>query len=165
MLTIADGAVAIMISLSTVISWVRGFIREILSLLAWIGAFAVAFIFAHRLGDLLTGYIKAPSMRTIVASILLFIVTFILISSINFGLSFIVNRVGLSSVDKLCGAFLGVGRGILLVALILLLTKLTPLPQDPWWQNSILIPKFEPIEAWLKSFMPDYIEKHTILAD
>lgn len=165
MLTIADGAVAIMISLSTLISWVRGFTREILSLLAWIGAFAVAFIFAHRLGDLLAGYIKTPSMRTIVASILLFIVTFILISSINFGLSFIVNRVGLSSVDKLCGAFLGVGRGILLVALILLLAKLTPLPQDPWWQNSILIPKFEPIEVWLKSFMPDYIEKHSILAD
>lgn len=165
MLTIADGAVAIMISLSTMISWVRGFIREILSLLAWVGAFAVAFIFSHRVGDLLTSYIKAPSMRTIVASILLFIVTFILISLINFGLSFVVNRVGLSNVDKLCGAFLGVGRGILLVALVLLLVKLTPFPQDPWWQNSILIPKFEPIEAWLKSFMPDYIEKHTVLAE
>jgi membrane protein required for colicin V production len=165
MLTIADGAVAMMVSLSALISWVRGFIREILSLLAWIGAFVVAFTFSHRLGEVFGSYIKTPSIRTIVASILLFVITFILISSINFGLSFIVNRIGLTSIDRICGAFLGIGRGLLLVALILLLAKLTPLPRDPWWQNSMLIPKFEPIENWLKSFMPEYIEKHAVLAD
>lgn len=165
MLPIADGAVTILISLSTLISWVRGFIRETLSLLAWIGAFIVAFTFSHPLGDLLTAYIKTPSVRTILASVLLFIITFMLISLINFGLSFLVTRVGLSGVDRVCGAFLGIGRGVLVVALMLLLVKLTPLPQDPWWQQSVLIPKFEPIENWLKGFMPEYIEKHSVLAD
>ena len=165
MLPIADGIVTIVISLSALISWIRGFIREILSLLAWVGAFIVALTFSHRLADLLAAYIKTPSVRTIIASALLFIVTFMLISLINFGSTFLINRVGLSGVDRVCGAFLGIGRGVLVVSLMLLLTKLTPLPQDPWWQHSILIPKFEPIENWLKSFMPEYIEKHSILAD
>ena len=51
MLTIADGLIVLVIFLSTVISWFRGFVREVLSLLAWISAFFVAFSFSHAFGN------------------------------------------------------------------------------------------------------------------
>ena len=165
MLTIADGVIVLIIFLSTLISWVRGFVREVLSLLAWVGAFVVGFKFSHPFADVFTNYVKTPSLRIAIAFVLLFIVTFILISLINFCLNLLINKIGLSSIDKVCGAFVGIARGILLVGLALLLTKLTPMTEDPWWKNSLLIPKFEPIEIWLRSFMPEYIEKHTVMSD
>lgn len=165
MFTIADTVILLVIFLSTLISWVRGFVREILSLLAWVGAFFVSFKFSHPFADVFTSYIKTPSLRIAIAFALLFIVTFILISLVNFCLTLLINKIGLSSIDKLCGAFVGIARGILLVGLVLLLTKLTPMTEDPWWKNSFLIPKFEPVETWLQSFMPEYIEKHTVMSD
>lgn len=165
MFTIADSVIVLVILLSTLISWVRGFVREVLSLLAWVGAFVVSFKFSHPFADVFTNYIKTPSLRIAIAFTLLFIVTFILISLVNFCLNLLINRIGLSSVDKLCGAFVGIARGILLVGLGLLLIKLTPMTQDPWWKDSLLIPKFEPVETWLQSFMPEYVEKHTVMSD
>lgn len=165
MFIIVDIVITVVIFLSTLISWIRGFTREILSLLAWIGAFWVGFSFSHPVADIFTNYIKAPSLRIAVAFTLLFIVTFILISILNFCIGLLINRVGLSSLDKFFGVFVGAARGILLVALMLLLAKLTPVTEDAWWKNSLLIPKFEPIENWLKSFMPEYVEKHTIATE
>lgn len=139
--------------------------REVLSLLAWVGAFGVGFLFSHRLADALIPYIKTPSFRVALAFFLLFLFTFLFISLINYCVSLLINRVGLSGVDKACGALVGIARGILLVGLILLLARLTPLPQGAWWQHALLIPKFAPVENWLKGFMPDYIEKQTVMTD
>jgi membrane protein required for colicin V production len=162
MLTLADGFIVIVILLSAGISWMRGFVREVLSLVAWIGAFFVGFLFSHRVGDLFLSYVKTASLRTVLAFVLLFLITFILISLLNFALSFLIRRVGLSSFDRLCGAFLGVLKGVLLIGLLILLLRLTPFTEDTWWKNSLLIPKFEQVEGWLKGFMPDYVENHTI---
>lgn len=165
MLTTADGVIVLIIFISTFISWIRGFTREILSLAAWVGAFLVGFNFSHRLGDVFSNYIHTPVLRTVAAFTLLFMVTFILISVVNFCISLLINRIGLSTLDRFCGLFVGAARGVLLVGLVLLLAKLTPMTQDLRWKNSFLIPKFEPVENWLKSFMPPYIEKHTVMAD
>lgn len=165
MLTLADGFIFILVFFSAFISWIRGFAREILSLLAWVGAFVAGFTFSHRLGEMFSSYIKMPSTRTIVAFFVIFLATFILISLVNFALSFVINRAGLSSFDRLCGAFLGAVKGILVVGLILLVARLSPLPEDTWWKNSFFIPKFVPVENWLRSFMPEYIEKYAVLAD
>jgi len=162
---IADGLIILVIFLSTVISWFRGFFREVLSLLAWIGAFFVAFSFSHPFGNAFSSYIKTPSIRIILAFTLLFIGTFLLISLVNFCINLLINRIGLSGIDRVCGAFVGIARGILLVSLALLLVKLTPMTEDPWWKHSLLIPKFEPIENWLQTFMPEYVEKHTVMTD
>lgn len=165
MLTIADGLIILVVFLSTVISWFRGFVREVLSLLAWIGAFFVAFNFSHPFANAFSNYVKTPSIRIALAFTLLFIGTFLLISVVNFCINLLINRIGLSGIDRVCGAFVGILRGILLVALALLLVKLTPMTEDSWWKHSFLIPKFEPIESWLQSFMPEYVEKHPVSED
>src|ERR1700733_8500145 len=100
MLTIADGLIILVIFLSTLISWFRGFFREVLSLLAWIGAFFVAFSFCHPVGNIFSNFVKTPSVRTILAFTLLFIVTFLLVSLVNFCINMLINRIGLSSVDR-----------------------------------------------------------------
>ena len=43
------------------------------------------------------------------------------------------------------------------MSLLLLLGQLTPLPEQKVWQQSMLAPNFQPIEAWLMGFLPENI--------
>jgi uncharacterized membrane protein required for colicin V production len=45
-------------------------------------------------------------------------------------------------------------RGAVLVGLLLMAAKLTPLPEDPWWQRSVVIPHFEPLADWMYAQIP-----------
>lgn len=70
-------------------------------------------------------------------------------------LSALVNKTGLSGTDRLLGAVFGAARGILVISALLLVAQLTPSQQSGWWQGSVLIPHFAPIENWLKGFLPE----------
>jgi membrane protein required for colicin V production len=48
----------------------------------------------------------------------------------------------------------GLARGMLVVAVLVLLGGLTPLPEDPWWQESKLIPPFQALAIWLRDHIP-----------
>lgn len=151
---------------SVLISLIRGFIREVLSLLSWIAAFWVTMHFAHQAGELLSHYMKTPSMRFATACVVLFLLTLLLGGVVNYVLGQLIDKTGLSGTDRLIGSVFGLGRGALLVALLLLLGSHTPMKQDPWWQDSVLIPKFQPLVLWLqdslKDVLPTSIEKETI---
>ena len=56
----------------------RGFIREALSLGAWVAAFIIAALLTDRLAVLLAPYIDNDTGRVIVAYIVLFIATLVL---------------------------------------------------------------------------------------
>ena len=58
-----DWAILAIIAVSAVISLKRGFVKEALSLLTWIIAGIVAWMFGGALAQHLTDYIETPSMR------------------------------------------------------------------------------------------------------
>jgi membrane protein required for colicin V production len=37
---------------------------------------------------------------------------------------------------------------------------LTPLPQDPWWKESLLLKHFQSLALWIRSYLPEDIAKH-----
>ena len=47
--TIIDAVVAVVILLSAILAWSRGFVRESLAILGWIAAAVLAFLFAATL--------------------------------------------------------------------------------------------------------------------
>ncbi|MCB1759867.1 MAG: CvpA family protein [Gammaproteobacteria bacterium] len=147
------------IALSALISLVRGFMREALSLAVWVAAFWVAWTFFRELADHLT-WLSLPSVRLGAALAMLFIATLIVGGMVNFLVGQLVEKTGLSGTDRLIGMLFGAARGILLVTLLILLAGLTPLPEDPWWKSSQLIGYFQELAIWLKSLLPaDLSEK------
>ena len=44
-----------------------------------------------------------------------------------------------------------VARGAVIVAILVMLAGLTPIPQDPWWQDSQLLGYFEELALWMRS--------------
>ncbi|MCP4286689.1 MAG: CvpA family protein [Gammaproteobacteria bacterium] len=142
------------IGLSALISLVRGFMREALSLVVWILAFWIAWTFFRELAQHLTWF-PVPSVRLGVALAVLFLVTLMIGGLVNFLVGQLVDKTGLTGTDRLIGMLFGAARGILLVTLLILLAGLTPLPDDPWWKSSQLIGYFQELAVWLKTLLPE----------
>ena len=151
----ADWAIIGIISLSTIVSIIRGFVKEALSLVSWVVAFIVANTFYSHLATLFEDVISTPSVRLLAAFVILFIVSLIVGGLLNHLISAIVKSTGLSGTDRMLGMVFGLIRGVILVIVIVALARLTPVVEDPWWKQSALIVHFEKLEAWSRSVFGD----------
>jgi membrane protein required for colicin V production len=121
--TIIDGVVAVVIVVSALLAYSRGFVREALAIAGWIGAAILAFIFADRVQPLirqipyLGDFIGESCELSIIASFAaVFAVALILFSIFTPLFAGVVQRSALGGVDQGLGFLFGVFRGILLVA-------------------------------------------------
>lgn len=141
------------IVVSALISLTRGFVKEALSLLTWVIAGLVAWMFGGAFADLLTGYIETPSLRVIVACGILFVLSLILGGLLNYLIGQLVVATGLSGTDRFLGMVFGAARGVLLVVVAAGLLSLAPVEADEWWRQSQLIPHFLLVADWSKDFI------------
>ncbi|HEC73540.1 MAG TPA: CvpA family protein [Methylophaga aminisulfidivorans] len=146
--------------LSAVISIVRGFMREVLSLASWILAFWVALLFYSNLSTLLADYIATPSIRLFLAFFVLFAVTLILGAMVNHLICQVVEKTGLTGTDRALGIVFGLIRGVALVTILVLAAGATPMPADSWWQNSLLIEQFINLAIWVRDLLPADIAQY-----
>ena len=133
---------------SIIVSLLRGFVREVMSLASWIVAFFIASHFYVYLAGLLTS-IESLYIRNGVAIAILFIASLIVGAIVNYVLGQLVDRTGLSGTDRVLGACFGLLRGVLIVAAILFfLDTFTASNQTDWWKESKLIPHFRFVVDW-----------------
>lgn len=149
-----DVVILALIALSAILSLFRGFVKEALALASWLVALWVAMTFYEDLAAWLGQWITLPSGQKIVAFAALFICVLLLGALVNYLASRLVSRTGLTGTDKLLGIIFGVARGGVIVAILVLLAGLTPLPQDPWWQDSQFLGYFEEFAMWMRDYIP-----------
>ena len=147
----ADIVIVGVVAISGLISLIRGFVKEAMSLVIWVAAFVVAMTFKDIAADMLVNVIALASMRQLAAWAGLFVGTLLLGAMVNFLLGKLVSSTGLSGTDRTLGLVFGVFRGLLVVlAIVIVLPKAVPVDQDPWWMASSLIPSFQDFESWGK---------------
>ena len=151
----ADFAILAIMAVSAIISISRGFMREALSLMGWVLAFWLALTFSESLAAWLTPWVSVPSVRLISGFLFLLIATLLLTALLNYLMGQLVDKTGLTGTDRMLGVLFGIVRGGLIVTILVLLAGLTPLPNDPWWQESQLIPYFQELAVWLRGFLPE----------
>ncbi len=139
----ADITILGIIAISVVVSIFRGFVREVLSLLAWVAAFWVAGTLAAPASTLLEPYIGVPTARIVLAFIGVMLATLIVAALINHLVGQLITRTGLGATDRLLGALFGFARGVLIVLAAVLAAGLTRVSGEAWWQNSQVMPPFE----------------------
>lgn len=149
-----DYAIIGLILISSIIGLMRGFIREAFSLVIWIVAIWVGLTFSREFSVFLEGIINYPSARIAAAFAALFFVTLILGALISYLLGELVKKTGLTGTDRFAGMIFGIARGFVVVAIIIMLAGLTPLPEDSWWKESVLIPPFQSLAVWLHDHIP-----------
>ncbi len=149
-----DIAILGIILLSTLISLVRGFVKEAVSLATWLVAGFLAVSYYPVLAAYLSAWIESPTLSQAAAFAILFICTLIVGGIVNYLISQLVSKTGLSGTDKMLGMIFGAARGILIVAMLVLFAGLTPMPQEAWWQQSQLVGYFMDVALWVRDIMP-----------
>ena len=121
--TLIDGVVAIIIILSALLAYSRGFVREALAISGWIIATFVAFIFADQLTPLVRqvpvvgDFIGDSCELSVIASFAAIFAVVLVIASIFTPLfSSVIQRSVFGGLDQALGFVFGAFRGILLVA-------------------------------------------------
>ena len=149
----ADYCILGALGLSVLMGLWRGFIAEVLALLGWAIAFWVAWRFGAQVAGKLTA-IDEPSIRLLLGYALSFLVVLLGAGIVSFLMRKLVAGSGLSGSDRLLGMVFGLVRGLVLVTVTVLLLGFTPMPRDPWWQRSQLLPAFSGYAQWLSTQLP-----------
>ena len=135
--TLIDGLVALVIMVSAILAYARGFVREALAIAGWIGATILAFIFADSVKPLIkqipvVGDMIGDSceLSIIAAFAAVFALALVVMSIFTPLFSSLVQRSALGGLDQGLGFLFGVFRGILLIAILFFIYDTVLTTQD-----------------------------------
>lgn len=155
-----DYAIIAIIAVSVLVGALRGFIKEVFSLLVWAAAFLVAWHFSGDVAALMESAVTLPSARLAMGFAGLFIAVLLVGGLLNYLLGKLVQTTGLSGTDRLLGGLFGAARGLALVVALLLVSGFTPIPADPWWKESGTIQRLMPLVDWSAAMLPENVIEH-----
>jgi membrane protein required for colicin V production len=149
-----DIGVIVVIGLSVVLSVVRGAVREILALAAWVLAFLGAQYLAPHAVPYLPAGMTNDSLRMLTAFTAAFLVLLFALTLVAIGLSRAVRSVGLGTVDRILGAAFGLARGVAIALVLVLVAGFTTLPQHSEWRQALLSAPLEALANAVKEWLP-----------
>jgi len=157
-----DFAIIGLIFITLIAGLLRGFRQEAFSLIVWLLAVWIGLSFSRDFSALLQTSVTHPAARIAASFTALLLLTLVIGGLIGFLLG--VNQNSLSIIARMGGMMLGVVHGMIVVTIVIMLAGLTPLPDDPWWKESKLLPPFQSVAMWLRDHIPsgmaEYIHYH-----
>ena len=134
------------------IGTLRGFSREIVSLLCWVIGFWVSLHFSASLSTALQSLISVSNKRLAVTFIGLFVSTILAGSLLQYWLTtrFKQTYNHTAIMERLGGCVAGVVQGIVVTTIIVFLAGLTSVSKNLWWHESSLLPSFQILAIWLR---------------
>jgi membrane protein required for colicin V production len=149
-----DYTMLAVLGISALLGLLRGFVRETVSLLVWIAAFWVAMSFSIALAKHLSGFMHNPSLRVAVSFAVLFVLVLMAGVIINYLLASLLKKAGVGTSDRILGVMFGLARGVLVVALVMILVELTPLVESASWRGSTIVGLLQPMLAHVEKLLP-----------
>ena len=153
-MTFFDIAVLVIVGLSVLLSLIRGFVREVLALAAWVVAFLAANVLTGELVPWMPDSISTEELKYLAAFVLVFVVVLVVVSVLAILASKLVKSAGLGVEDRLLGGVFGLARGVLVVMVLVLLAGLTTLPRQPVWRNAVLSGPLVEFAGSIKAWLP-----------
>lgn len=147
--------------LSTVIAFFRGFIRELLSFGAWVGAALITIYFFPHSEQIMHQYVKSDKVAAGAGALTVYFIALIVISIINGIIMRYVKDADVGLLDNFLGMLFGALRGAFIVSFAFLILAVvvpqTP-PQEPdWLKDSVTKPYLKIGADMMKDAAPKYM--------
>lgn len=184
-LNLADWFILIVLVASGVISFTRGFTKELLSLFLWLAAFIAAISLEYLATPKINEFIGNQEISKIISYIVVFIIFIFLGGIIIKFISKLIKWSGASGFDRFLGILFGLVRGLIVLFVIFLLlpsglkttnlisnSKITPIIQkyapeiEAYFRNlidnrNIVEETLEKIDPLKKDLIPESIDENT----
>ena len=148
---------------SAILAMVRGFSREVLSVVSWAAAAAAAYFFYPQVVPYVQPYISGKNVAEIAAAGVVFLITLIVVSIITMKIADFIIDSRIGPLDRTLGFLFGAARGVLLVVVgMLFFNWLAANNQPTWIAQAKSKPILDSLGAELLSYLPedpDIIEK------
>ncbi len=154
----ADYLILGVLAFSVLLGLFRGFVRESIALLAWLGGMWLAWRYAPLIEPLFRDALEQPASLWVARAAILFAVLIVgwLVAAV---LSYFLRHSALSvMVDRVLGMFFGFIRGAVVISVLVLLAQFVEMQQAPWWKNSRLLPYAVECAGWIQTFAETGVE-------
>jgi membrane protein required for colicin V production len=150
-----DYALVAIVVVSAGVGVIRGVVREVISVAAWVLGIWVAWRYGALISPYGEHYISNAGLRLWVAR--LAIVTAVLVAGAMLAwlVRMLMRSTGLSGLDRLLGMVFGVVRGVLIVVAAVWTLRVAGLEHEPWWRESKLIPYAAPALDQLRALIQE----------
>ncbi|MBU6497240.1 MAG: CvpA family protein [Rhodospirillales bacterium] len=158
----ADTAVLVVVAVSAMVAFSRGFVREMLGIGAWVGAFFFASGTVGLVRPTVHHWIANPDIANPAAFIGMFLIGLIALSILTGMIGGAVRRSILGGLDRTLGVVFGILRGIVLVSTIYVVVGWV-VPTENWpapVQESRSLPYAYGLAVWLSDFLPTDYRPH-----
>jgi membrane protein required for colicin V production len=163
-LTAFDIAALLVVGLSVLIAWLRGAIRELLTIATWVGAGVVAFYGFPYARELARRTMETEWLADAIALCVVFVVPLIAFKVAAAVLADHIPGGHVETVDRIVGAIFGAARGALVVCVAYLGLTILVAPEDhpDWIKNAIVLPYVEDGAALLNRLMPENVAARSL---
>lgn len=166
-MTIVDIVIIVTALASVSIGFLRGFVREAISLAALLVAIWAAMHLGPMAGGWLGGTIESTEAQLWAGRGLIFIVILAFGALLGWTISKIIGMSGLKGIDRALGCLFGFARAVLVLGLFALSGRYAGLSEEDWWLNSRIMPYGEIVADWISVMGPRGVEmlQHEYLQD
>ncbi|MGB0681795.1 MAG: CvpA family protein [Magnetovibrionaceae bacterium] len=155
-LPVVDIAIAVVLILSALLAFARGFVHEVLSMVGWVGAIFAAIYGFPYLKPYARDLIPVEIIADIAAGMVIFIAALIALSVLTKMVSSQVQDSALNALDRALGCLFGLVRGGVVVCFLYLLVEVV-LPRDDqpvWLREAKAMPLVEQGAVLLRALVP-----------
>jgi len=157
-MAIFDWVIVVVVGLSMLIGFIRGFLQEALSLIAWILALWLARTYCVEAGDFLhqTFTIPAPLFRVVAGFSAIFISSLLVFSLVSWLLAKIFIRGKANIGDRILGLVFGAVRGAAIIVVLLVVYKgFYGVESSGWVADSKFAHIFTPLTEMVWEMFPE----------
>jgi membrane protein required for colicin V production len=140
-MSVADWIILAVLAISVIGAAVEGFFHAALHLAGLVVGFLLAAWQYHRLAEWFAPHLKSPWFGDIAAFLIIFFAVLIVAGFAGRLAQWLMKKAGLSTIDRVLGAVLGLVRGVLVVAIVLIAMAAFA-PAEKWLAESELAPYF-----------------------
>ena len=156
-MTVFDYIFIAIVVLSSAVGMWRGFVSEVIALLAWVVALIAAWVYSSQVAEMLAGWIVEPAWRQVAAFALIFVSVLLLAAILRFLLRELLRAAGLGPADRFFGTLFGLARGLAIAFVLVLLGGLVGMAREPWWAEALFAPPLETAVVAAKPWLPEAV--------